>query len=124
MNNSQLPFLVGGILILATMVFGILLSRKGKPYGKVKLIIHLFLFAWFSVGFGFILYGLITMNSTKVIWIPVGLMGLAILVQLVIGVLMMTFRKVGKALPMIHLISAILLVLSDIFGFIIAGLRS
>ena len=121
MNTTQLPFLVEGILTLAAMVFGILLSRKEKPYGKVKMVIHLFLFAWLSVGFGFILYGLSRGNAVKAIWIPIAIMGLLILTQLVIGIVIMAFRKAGKALPMIHLISAILLVLSDIGAFIITG---
>jgi hypothetical protein len=41
MNTTQFSFLGEGILILATMIFGALLGRAGKPYGKVKLVIHL-----------------------------------------------------------------------------------
>jgi hypothetical protein len=124
MNTTQLPFLVEGILILASMIFGILLHRAGKPYGKVKLVIHLFFFIWFFVGFAFILYGLFTIEVMKVIWIPVIMMGLMILTQLVTGILMIAFKKAGKALPTIHVISAILLFLSDICAFIITGHRS
>lgn len=124
MNATQLPFLAEGILILANMIFGILLARAGRPYGKVKLVIHLFLFLWLTVGFAFILYGLFTMNVTKVTWIPVALMGLMILTQLVTGVLMLASKKAGKVLPMIHIISAILMVLSDVCAFIITGNRS
>ena len=123
MNNTQLPFLVGGILILTSMAFGILLDRAGKPYGKVKLVIHLFFAAWFTAGFAFILYGVLTMNATKGIWVPVALMGLAILTQLVTGILMLASRKAGKAFPKVHLFSAILMLLSDICAFFIAGVR-
>ncbi len=124
MNATQLPFLVEGILILGTMLFGILLNRGRKPYGKVKLVIHLFLFIWLTAGFVFILYGLFTINVIKMTWIPVAMMGLMILTQLVTGILMLASKKAGKALPMIHLLSAILMVLSDICAFIITGLRS
>ena len=87
MNTAQLPFLVEGILMLTAGTFGILLGRAGKPYGKVKLVVHLFFVLWFSVGFGFITYGILTMSSaTKGIWIPVAVMGLAILTQLVTGI--------------------------------------
>jgi len=102
------------------MVVGILLGRAGRPYGKVKLIIHLFLFAWLTVGFGFIVYGLSATHVMKVIWIPVAVMGLTILTQLVTGILMLASKK---APPMIHMSSAILLLLSDACAFIITGLR-
>jgi hypothetical protein len=125
MNTTQLPFLVEGILILASMIFGILLHRAGKPYGKVKLVIHLLLFVWFTVGFAFILYGLFSIDVLKVIWIPVVMMGLMIMTQLVTGILMMVSKKAVKTpLPTIHIISAILMVLSDTCAFIIAGHRS
>ena len=48
------PYIVEGIIILACAVFGFLLEKKGKPYGKVKLISHLFFFLWFSLGYYFI----------------------------------------------------------------------
>jgi hypothetical protein len=124
MNISQSPFLVEGILILACMIFGILLGRAGKPYGKVKLVIHLLLFIWLTVGFVFILYGIFTTNVMHVISIPVAIMGLMILAEIVNGILMMASKKAEKALPMIHKLAAILMLLSDICAFIIAGLRS
>ncbi len=124
MNATQLPFLVEGILILASMLFGLLLHRAGKPYGKVKLVIHLFLFTWFTVGFAFILYGLLKIDTMKVMWIPVVTMGLMILTQLGTGILMIASKKAGKVLPRIHIISAILLILSDICAYIITGHRS
>ena len=125
MNTTQLPFLVEGILMLVAGIFGILLHRAGKPYGKVKLVVHLFFVLWFSVGFGFIAYSILTMSSaTKGIWIPVAVMGFAILTQLVTGIRMLASPKAGMAFPKIHLFSAIILVLSDICAFIMAGLRS
>jgi hypothetical protein len=125
MNTTQLPFLVEVILMFTAGIFGILLHRAGKPYGKVKLGVHLFFFLWFSVGFGFISYTVFTTSSaTREIWIPIGVMGLAILSQMVTGILMLASKKAGKALPNIHLSSAILMVLSDICAFIMAGLRS
>jgi|GEM_PF-1527076 hypothetical protein len=125
MNTTQLPFLVEAILMLTAGIFGILLHKAGKPYGKVKLVVHLFFVLWFSVGFGFIAYAILTMSSaTKGIWIPVAVMGFAILTQLVTGIRMLASKKAGMALPKIHLFSAIILVLSDICAFIMAGLRS
>jgi hypothetical protein len=125
MNGTQLPFLVEGILLVTAGIFGLLLDRAGKPYGRVKLVVHLFFALWFTVGFGFIVYGIHAMGgATKGIWIPVAVMSLAILTQLVTGILMLASRKTGLAFPKIHLFSAIVLVLSDICAFFMAGLRS
>ena len=43
MNAAQLPFLVEGIIMLMAGIFGILIGKAGKPYGKVKVVFHLFL---------------------------------------------------------------------------------
>ncbi len=123
MNPTQLPFVAEGILILTAGIFGILLDRTKKPYGKLKLVIHLFFALWFAVGFGFILYGLFTMNATKIIWIPVALIGFGILTQLVTGIIMLASTRAGKAFPNVHLFSAIVMVVSDICAFFIAGVR-
>ena len=123
MNTAQLPFLVEGILILACMIPGILLGRAGKPYGKVKQVVHLFLFVWFAAGLAFILYGLFAIGVMNATWIPVAMMGLMILTLLVTGIAMMASNKAGKALPMVHTLLATLMVLTDISAFIIAGLR-
>jgi hypothetical protein len=124
MNTIQLPFLVEGIIILAAMLFGVLLDRAGKPYGKVKLVIHLFFVLWFFVGFVFILRELFKIDVARVTWIPIALMGLMILTQLVTGISMLISEKAGRILPRIHVTSAILLLLSDVCVFIISGNRS
>lgn len=122
MNPTQLPFLAEGILILAAMVFGILLHRGGKPFGKVKLVFHVFFFLWFTAGFVFISKGLVVMNPKKVISIPVAVMGLTILIQLLTGILISASQKAEKSLTVIHLTSTVLMFLSDICAFIIAGI--
>jgi hypothetical protein len=125
MNGTQLPFLVEGILLVTAGIFGILLDRAGKPYGRVKLVVHLFFALWFTLGFGFIVYGIHAMGGeTKGIWIPVALMGLAILTQLITGILMLASKKTEMPFPKVHLVSAIVLLVSDICAFLMAGLRS
>lgn len=123
MNPAQAPFVAEGILIVAAMIFGILLDRAKRPYGKVKLVVHLFFATWFTVGFGFILHGLFTMSARKILWIPVALIGLAILTQLVTGIRMVASAKAGKAFPNVHLFSSVVMILSDICAFFIAGVR-
>lgn len=121
MNNTQLPFLAEGLLVLAAAVFGFLLDRRGKPFGPVKVIIHLFFFAWFSVGFGFIFAGVLSAKTTAGIPALVAVMGAMILAQLATGIVMLASKRVGKALPMVHLASAIVLLLADVTAFFLAG---
>ncbi len=121
MNNIQLPFLVEGILILAAAGFGLLLRRKGKPYGKGKLVVHLFFFLWFATGFGFILYALSAAQISVVAWGVVTLMGLAVVTQLVSGLVLLFVKSTAKSLPRIHLTSAIVMFVCDVAAFFLTG---
>ena len=124
MNQTQIPFLVEALLILVAMVLGILIKSAGKPYGKVKLGIHLFLYLWFSIGFVFILPALPYAKLNAPILAFVALMGLAILTQASTGIWMIASKRPLKILPKIHAISASLLLLSDIMAFILSGINS
>ena len=123
-STAQAPFLVEGVLTGLAAVFGILVGKGGKPYGKVTLLIHLFFYVWLTVGFGFIVYGVSIASATKIVWILVAVMGVTIVIQLVTAVLMLNSEKVGKPLPLVHIVSAVLLGLAAIGAFIITGLRS
>ena len=122
MNEEQIPFLVEGVLISISEVFGFFLSRAGKPYSKVKLGFHLFFYTWLSFGYGFISFGYFSRDTMSVIWIPVGIMGLMILIQLATGIIMIARTKVEKLILIIHIISFILMLLSVVCGFVIVGL--
>jgi len=124
MTQVQAPFLVEAILISLCMTVGFFLSRKGKPYGKVKLVVHLFLFAWLSVGYGYMFHGTFTMPEMRFIRIPVALMGLFLLVQLTTGIIMLASSKVKRPLLMTHLTSAILALSSVTTAFFIVGVRA
>jgi hypothetical protein len=123
MNPTQLPFLVEAVLILVAMAIGVFLDRAGRPFGKVKLGFHIFFALWFTVGFGFILYGISRASVSALVWIPVALMGLAILGQLVTGILMLA-GKTARAYVNTHLVSAIVLLLADACAFFLAGKAS
>ncbi len=121
MNAALAPFIVEGILILAGAIFGFLLGKKGKPYGKVKIIFHLFFFLWFTIGYYFILAGTIkTMSPTLV---PVIVMGIALLCQLIAGIMMLARKETGKTLPTIHKASAAVMLLADICGLVIVAVH-
>ena len=123
-STAQAPFLVEAVLTGLAAVFGILVGKGGKPYGKVTLLIHLFFYVWLTVGFGFIVYGVSIASATTIVWILLAVMGVTIVIQLVTAVLMLNSEKVGKALPLVHIVSAVLLGLAGIGAFIITGLRT
>jgi hypothetical protein len=122
-STAQAPFLVSAVLTGLAAVFGILVGRGGKPYRKVTLLIHLFFYIWLTIGFGFVVYGVSIASATKTIWIAVTVMGVTIVIQLVTAVLMLNAERVGKVLPLVHIVSAVLLGLSEIGAFIATGLR-
>jgi len=123
MTQTQLPFLAEGLLILATVIAGTALGKAGKPYGKLKLVIHIFLYLWFTTGLGFIVYGLSTATATvdHRIWGLVVLMCLMDLTQLGTGISMIATRHKGKTRPMIHITSAFVMAFADVCAYFIAG---
>ena len=124
MNATQLPFLVEGILILTTMAIGFLIRRVGKPYGKVKIALHLFLYLWFAVGFAFIVSAPPIHNVSNLTWGFVAVMTLAILTQLGTGTWMLIWKASRKVLPKIHVASAALLLISDVVVFFLTGMSA
>jgi len=124
MNAIQLPFLVEGILILTAMILGFLIRRVGKPYGGIKVGFHLFFYLWFTVGFAYVVSALTTLNTTNLTWGFVFVMGLAIVTQLVTGTWMLVSKASRKRLPKVHLVSALLLVVSDFLAFFLTGMSS
>jgi hypothetical protein len=123
-STAQAPFLVAAVLTGLASIFGILVGKGGKPYGKVKLLVHLFFYIWLTFGFGFIVYGVSLVSASKIVWIAIWVMGITIVIQLVTAVLMLNAQRVGKALPLVHIVSAVLMGLSEIGAFIATGLRS
>jgi hypothetical protein len=121
MNVALAPFIVEGLIIIAGAIFGFLLGKKGKPYGKAKLIFHLFFFLWFSVGYYFIFAGTIKAPSSA--FVPVIVMGMALVCQLIVGIMMLAGAAVGKTLPTIHKVSASLMLLADICGLILVAVQ-
>jgi hypothetical protein len=124
MSTAQAPFLVAAVLTGLTSIFGILVGKGGKPYGTVKLLIHLFFYVWLTFGFGFIVYGVSIASAPKIIWILLAVMGAAIVIQLVTAVLMLNAERVAKGIALVHIASAVVLGLSEIGAFIITGLRT
>ncbi len=121
MSQALAPFIVEGLLIIASAVFGFLLGNKGKPYGKVKLFFHIFFFAWLTLGMVFIVVG--TLSAISILIVPVALTVVMLLIELIVGIRMLVVNEVGKALPAIHKVAAIVMLLSDIWALIITVVR-
>ena len=121
MNAAQLPFLVEGLIILAAGAVGWFIRRAKKPYRAWKVVVHLFFFAWFTMGYGYVLYGLTLRPVPPVIWIPVALEGLALLVQVVTGLVLLFSKRARQRLPAAHLVSAAVLLASDLVALVLAG---
>ena len=114
------PFIVEGILILAGAIFGFLLGKKGKPYGKVKIISTC---SSFLVHPRVLLHLAGTIKTMSPTLIPVIVMGIALLCQLIAGIMMLARKETGKTLPTIHKASAAVMLLADICGLVIVAVH-
>lgn len=121
MNTVQLPFLVEAILILAAGTFGFFLRRGGRPWGKVKLVAHLFFYLWLAVGYGYVVYGLTMTSVPAAVWFPALLMGTAVVAQVATGIVMLASKVVGRALLRTHVTSAVVMILSSLGGLVVGG---
>jgi hypothetical protein len=121
MNAMQLSFLVEGLLILAAGILGGFLGKKGQPYGKVKLAFHLFFFLWFSVGYYFIAQSLFSYSLESTQRILVIVMGVALLIQLLFGSVMLVQKPKRTWTMLVHGASALLLLVADLVLFFVTG---
>lgn len=121
MNNIQLPFLVEALLIVIAGLFGFLLRRKGRPYGWGKLITHLFFYVWLTVGYGYVVYSLTISPVPAAIWYPALLMGAAVVAQVATGIALLAKKGVRMGLIRTHLTSAVVMVISSLASFVVAG---
>ena len=122
MNATQLPFVVEAVLILVAMVLGGLLGRKPRPYGKVKVSFHIFFALWFTLGYYFIAQGIFSVRLPLATAVSILVMGIALLVQIVSGVVMLSSTARGKRLPVVHGTSATIVLVADVVAFVLAGL--
>ncbi len=122
MKQGQLPFLVEAGILLVAMILGAFLGRKAKPYGKVKLGFHLFFFLWFSMGYYFLMQILFTPRVWSGVGIAVAVMGLALVTQVVTGLILLLTKKPNKMLPILHGGSAVVLLIVDVTALFLAGI--
>lgn len=80
-----------------------------------------FFFAWFSLGYWFITEGLTFQHLGAVLVGLAAVVGLAIAVQIVTGLVLLFSKKSRQRLPVVHLISAVVMLVSDLAALVAAG---
>jgi p-aminobenzoyl-glutamate transporter AbgT len=121
MNATQLPFLVEGLIIVAAGIFGWFIRRAKKPYRAWKVVVHLFFFAWFSLGYWYVSEGLTFKNYAPLLAVLVIVEGLAIAVQIATGLVLLLSKKSRQRLPAVHLVSAVVMLAADVTALVAAG---
>lgn len=122
MNAVQLPLTVEALLIIAAATLGILLGKKGRPYGKIKLGFHLFFFLWFSTGYFFIVKTLVNSPWSAVSGLVL-VMGLALATLLAVGLTLLLKPSPHRILPKIHGTAALILFLTDMAAWVTSGMN-
>jgi hypothetical protein len=121
MNATQLPFLVEALIILAAAGFGWFIRRAKRPYRAWKVVVHLFFFAWFSMGYWYITEGLTFHSYKPLLAVLTIVVGLAIAVQIVTGLVLLFAKTSRQRLPAVHLTSAVVMLASDLAALVAAG---
>jgi hypothetical protein len=116
--------LATGLWVLVVAGIGIWLDRRSRPYGRVKLWIHILLTVFVLAGFisSFVsLSGLGQPRTAATICLTV--LGLALLSNVVVGIRMATSRELDSRLPRVHTVSTVVILLSIIAASISVALR-
>jgi hypothetical protein len=114
---------VTGLWVLVVAAIGIWIHRVGKPYGRVKLSIHILLTLFVLAGFisSFVsLSGLGQPSTVATICLIV--LGLALLSVVLVGIRMATSRELESNLPKVHAVSTVVILLSIIAAAIAVAL--
>ncbi len=96
---------VSGILILATMVFGILTHKTGKPYNAALFAIHKLSTLGFVVLLSFIVIHYVKINSLNFGFIACLILALISVIALFISGAMLSLEKLHNAMLLIHRIA-------------------
>lgn len=121
MNPVQIPFLVEALILVGGGLLGWWLSRKGRPYGKVKAGFHIFFFVWFSVGLGYIATGVFSTGPASAALVPMLVMLAAWMTQVSTGLVLLFGKTAPARLVAVHLWSAAALLLADAAAFVVTA---
>jgi hypothetical protein len=115
---------VTGLWVLVAAGIGIWIHRVGKPYGRVKISIHIFLTLFVLAGFVSSFASLSGLGQPRTVaTICLVVLGLALLSGVVAGIRMATSRELDSNLPKVHAVSTALMLLSIIAAAVSVAFR-
>jgi hypothetical protein len=113
-----------GLWVLIAAGIGIWLDRVGRPYGRVKIAIHIFLTVFVLAGLVSSFFSLSRLGQpTTVAMICLIVLGMALLSVVAVGIRMVISREPDSRLPTVHTVSTVLILLSIVAAAISVALR-
>jgi hypothetical protein len=113
-----------GLWVLVVAGIGLWIHRIDRPYGRVKLWIHILLTLFVLAGFVSSFVSLTGLSQSRTVaTICLIVLGLALLSVVVIGIRMATSREPVSNLPRLHSVSTEVAVLSLVAAAISVALR-
>ncbi|MBI3609389.1 MAG: hypothetical protein HY204_01645 [Nitrospirae bacterium] len=124
MDSVLISVIVTGIFIVMTSAVGSRIGRSGKPYGVVKLAIHIILFLLITAGVIASAYKLQGVIQDKLYsTISLYATGLTLLTNFIIGIRMTIIKKVNPKLVLVHKRSTFLMGVSIIASIIFLTIK-
>ena len=108
-------------LLVQDLVGILMLGRKGRPYKALGAVIHIIVFLFIAAGWGYTVSGLSTLPGNHIgSWIAQVVMGLAVVVTLVGGIILTAGRKIPAAqgLVLTHKVGAAAALAGSLAGIV------
>ncbi len=125
MDSVLNSVIVTGVFFVMNAAVGGYLGRFGKPYGALKLAIHIILFLLVLAGIIASVYKLQGVIHDNKLYSTISLYvaGLTLLTNLMIGISMTIIKKVNPKLVLVHKLSTLLMGVSITAGIIFLIVR-
>ena len=108
-------------LLIQEFVGFLMLGRKGRPYKAVGAVIHIIVFVFIAAGWGYTVSGLSALPGSHVgSWIAQVVMGLAVVLALVGGIILTAGRKIPapQGLVLSHKVGAAAALAGSLAGIV------
>ena len=108
-------------LLVQGLIGFLLLGRKGRPYKALIVVIHIIVILFITAGWVYTVSGLSTVSGNHVgSWIAQIMMGVAVILQLVVGSILTAGRKIPApgGLVLTHKIGAAAALIGSLAGIL------
>jgi hypothetical protein len=124
MDSVLISVVVTGIFIMIAATVGYRLAQTAKPYGIVKLAIHMILFLLVSGGVIASIYKLQGVTASKLYsTISLYVAALTLLTNLTIGISMVFVKQKNRKLILVHKLSTLLMAASIVASIIFLAVK-